>query len=159
MRSPLIFAGPGVPQNRHSNAASAISTTSSRPWASLPACRHATEGSEGKSLVPIIKGETDKGRGALFLAYRSFQRSVRDERWQLITYPHINKTQLFDLQNDPHEVTNLAADPAQAKQVERLTAMLKDLQTQFADKQPLVSDKPLPASEFDFSKVPPRKKG
>src|SRR5207248_4201463 len=61
------------------------------------------DGSEGKSLVPVMKVETKQVRDAIFTAYRQFQRSVRDDRWHLIVYPHINKTQLFDLDNDPHE--------------------------------------------------------
>ena len=82
---------------------------------------------------------------------------MRDERWQLIVYPQINKTQLFDLVNDPHELKDLAGDPAHAKTIERLTATLKTWQQQLGDKQALRSDNPM-STEFDFSKVPPEKK-
>jgi hypothetical protein len=75
----------------------------------------------------------------------------------MIVYPHINKTQLFDLQNDPHEIRDLAGDSAHAKQIERLTGKLKDWQRELGDTQPLRSQKPLPP-EFDFSKVPPEEK-
>jgi hypothetical protein len=32
---------------------------------------------------------------------------VRDERYKLIWYPRIDRYQLFDLQRDPHETTDL----------------------------------------------------
>ena len=53
-------------------------------------------------------------RDTLFLAYRDVQRAVRDERWKLIVYPKINKLQLFDLHDDPYEMQDLSADPAQS---------------------------------------------
>src|SRR5207253_159764 len=114
-------------------------------------------GSEGKNLAPVMKGEKAQVRDSIFLAYRQFQRSVRDERWKIIVYPQINKTQLFDLQNDPHETKDLADDAIHAKQIDRLTDKLKDWQQQLGDKQPLRSANPMPA-DFDFSKVPPEKR-
>jgi len=40
-------------------------------------------------------------------AFIKIQRAVRDERWKLICYPKISHMQLFDLQTDPYEKTNL----------------------------------------------------
>ncbi len=42
-------------------------------------------------------------------------------------YPHVDRTQLFDLQSDPFETRDLSADPAQA---ERIKAMLAKLATE-----------------------------
>ena len=47
------------------------------------------------------------------------------ERWKLIRYPLVNKTQLFDLATDPHEVTSLADRPDQAARLGALTALLE----------------------------------
>lgn len=155
MRAPLILAGPGVPSGKTSNAL--VYLLDVFPTLGDLAKVQGPTGSEGKSLVPVMKGDAKGVRESVFLAYRQFQRSVCDDRWQLIVYPHINKTQLFDLQNDPHEIKDLAADPSHAKTVERLTASLKAWQQQLGDTQMLRSDNPMPA-EFDFSKVPPEKK-
>jgi arylsulfatase A-like enzyme len=155
MHAPLIFAGPGIPQGKQSDAFCYLLDIF--PTLGDLAQVKGPDGSEGKSLVPVMKGETKQVRDSIFLAYRQFQRSVRNDRWKIIVYPHINKTQLFDLQNDPHEMKDLAGDPAQAKQIERLTAKLKDWQKELGDKQALRSEKPMPA-EFDFSKVPPEEK-
>jgi len=32
---------------------------------------------------------------------------ARDERFKLLYYPHIDRTQLFDLKNDPYETNDL----------------------------------------------------
>ena len=65
----------------------------------------------GKSLVPVLHG-TKKHRDHLFLAYSSFQRALVKDGWKYIIYnvDGIITEQLFDLQNDPDEMINLAAD-------------------------------------------------
>jgi arylsulfatase A-like enzyme len=55
---------------------------------------------------------------------------------------HINRTQLFDLRNDPDELHNLADDPAHAARIDRLTARLRAWQEQFGDRTPLTSENP-----------------
>jgi arylsulfatase A-like enzyme len=52
------------------------------------------------------------------------QRMICDERWKFVLYPKANREQLFDLQNDPHELHDLSADPAQRTQLEELKAAL-----------------------------------
>jgi arylsulfatase A-like enzyme len=66
-------------------------------------------------------------------AYKNVQRAVRDERWKLIRYPQVDRTQLFDLQSDPHETNNLAAQPAFAAKVTELTALLESEMQQSGD--------------------------
>ncbi len=41
-------------------------------------------------------------------------RMIREERWKLIYYPVGNHFQLFDIETDPHEMSDLASDPAHA---------------------------------------------
>jgi arylsulfatase A-like enzyme len=149
MRAPLIFAGPGVPAGKTSNALCYLLDIF--PTVGGLTGVQGPEGSEGKNLVPVMRGETQQVRDSLFLAYRQFERAVRDERWKLVVYPQINKTSLFDLENDPHELKDLSADPAHAKTAERLMDRLKAWQNELGDKQPLRSEKPMPL-EFDFRK-------
>ena len=78
-------------------------------------------------------------------AYRNVQRAVRDDRWKLIRYPQVDRTQLFDLQTDPHETANLADKPEHAARVGELTAMLKEEQKRYGDKAPLTVPNPKPA--------------
>ncbi|GAG38992.1 unnamed protein product, partial [marine sediment metagenome] len=82
---------------------------------------------EGKSLAPVMRGETTQVRDSLFAAYRHFQRMVRKDDWKLIRYnvKGVDTTQLFNLRDDPWETTNLAQDPEHAQRVEALTAVLR----------------------------------
>ncbi|MEI9895310.1 MAG: hypothetical protein WDN28_15835 [Chthoniobacter sp.] len=52
-------------------------------------------------------------REYLFNAYKNCQRSISNDRWKLIRYPLIDKTQLFDLAQDAHEETDLAGPPGE----------------------------------------------
>ncbi len=82
---------------------------------------------EGKSLAPLLKNPKAKVRDTVFFAYRQVQRGVRTDRWKLIRYNvnGVQTTQLFDLQSDPLEMKNLAAEPAQASRVGEMTTLLK----------------------------------
>jgi arylsulfatase A-like enzyme len=51
-------------------------------------------------------------------------RMVHDGRHKLIYYPVGNRRQLFDRRDDPHELNDVAASPAYAAALERLTRTL-----------------------------------
>jgi arylsulfatase A-like enzyme len=53
-------------------------------------------------------------------------RMIHDGRYKLIYYPVGNYRQLFDLETDPEEFTNLAASPDHAEILARLTGLLID---------------------------------
>lgn len=150
MKAPVILAGPGVPENKRSDAFTYLldlyPTLCDLAGLAVP------PGVEGLSLVPVLKGQQKTRRAAIFTAYRDVQRAVRDERWKLIVYPQINQLQLFDLQRDPDELHNLARDGKSARQLATLTTLLQQQQLSLGDAQPLHSPNPLPA---DF--VPPKK--
>jgi len=136
---PLIIAGPGI-RPGHSDAlvylldlfptiCDLIGTTTPPDL-------------DGKSLRPVIRDRQEQVRDSVFLAYREVQRAVRDERWKLIRYPHINKTQLFDLREDPHEMRDLSDDPAQAARIRSMLERLGDWQRELGDELPLISPDP-----------------
>jgi len=142
MRAPLILAGPGVRQGKRSDAFAYLLDI----YPTLGALTGVTgpDGSEGKSLVPVLTGKSKTARESVFTAYRGYQRAVRDDRWKLIVYPRVNKTQLFDLKSDPNELRDLAADAAYTKQRERMTHLLKQAQSEAGDDLPLTTDHPDP---------------
>ncbi|MFC2161540.1 sulfatase-like hydrolase/transferase [Acidobacteriota bacterium] len=126
VRVPLIFAGPGIPQDIRSDTLCYLldiyPTLFELLGFPIP------ESVEGISLVPAIKNSKKKIRESVFLAYRHLQRGVRtNDNWKLITYNVRGKetTQLFDLNNDPWEKKNLAFDPSSKNQLDRLMARLK----------------------------------
>ena len=51
-------------------------------------------------------------------------------------------TQLFDLQNDPDELTNVADKPEHAQQIKSLTAEMEHWQHSLGDTTPLVVAQP-----------------
>jgi len=118
------------------------------------------DGLDGCSLASVIGGRKSGVRETLFSSYRQCQRAVRDERWKLIRYPLINKTQLFDLRNDPHETKDLSGSPGQAQRIEKMMALIRRWQRKLGDEQPLTSDAPKPAQvdiEFFKNNAPQKK--
>jgi arylsulfatase A-like enzyme len=154
MHIPLIIAGPGVPKGETRDAL--VYLLDVFPTLGDLCGVKGPDGSEGQSLAGVLAGKETGVRDSLFTAYTKVQRAVREDRWKLIGYPQINKTQFFDLKDDPAETKDLSGEPAHAADVARLAALLKDWQKKLDDKQPLKTDKPEPV-EFDFSKVPPEK--
>jgi arylsulfatase A-like enzyme len=131
MRVPLIFAGPGIPQGKSTQAFSYLldvfptlcDVIGVQPPADL----------EGESLRPLWEGKKDRVRDSVFLPYIAIQRAVRDERWKLICYPKISHLQLFDLQADPDEKVNLIARAEYARHVPRLLALMRQWQVKVGD--------------------------
>jgi arylsulfatase A-like enzyme len=78
-------------------------------------------------------------------AYKDCQRAVRDDRWKLIRYPLVDRTQLFDLGADPHEFTSLADQPEQAARLGKMTVLLEGEMARYDDPAPLNVARPRPA--------------
>lgn len=84
------------------------------------------ESVEGKSLMPVITGQVEEVRDFLFGAYRNFQRCYKQKDYKLIEY-YVNgkrTTQLFDVNNDPLELNNLADDKKYYTLVEEMRKKL-----------------------------------
>ncbi len=131
VRVPLIFSGPAIPKGARSDALCYVRDI--YPTLCELAAIETPSTVEGKSLAPIITGRAKKIRDSVFCSYREVQRMIRTERWKLIRYPKINRNQLFNVVNDPHELNNLAADRAHAKRVKRLLARLTEWQKSVGD--------------------------
>ena len=143
MRVPLIINGPGIPAGRTTEAMcylfDVLPTLGRLCGVAGPAS------SEGMDLAPVLRDPAQPARAAILLGYMKVQRAVDDGRWKLIRYPQVDKTQLFDLQADPFEITNLAGQPEQAEREAGLLALMQKLQGDFGDKVPLTVDNPKPA--------------
>jgi arylsulfatase A-like enzyme len=134
MHVPLVFAGPGIPHGETRAFAylyDIYPTICTLAGVAVPA------GLDAKSLLPVIQGKQPKVRDYAFTAYRDVQRAVRDDRWKLIRYPHIDKTQLFDLTADPHEMHDLSALPEHAGRILEMMKVLAQQQKLYGDACPL----------------------
>jgi len=123
VRVPLIFSGPGIPQNKTTEALCYLSDIYPTlcDFLGIPAPSSVA----GSSLKDIIEGKAEKVRDRVFLAYRHLQRGLRTaDNWKLIKYnvQGIETTQLYNLNDDPWEINNLANDF-------RLQPRLKELAT------------------------------
>ena len=142
MHVPLVVAGPGISKGK---SAAFVYLMDLFPTFAEFAGAKVPEGVEGKSLVPILSGKESKVRDTLYTAYRGCQRSIRDDRWKLIRYPLVDRTQLFDLTADPHELKNLAGRPENQSKIKEMTALLQKEMIAHADTFPLTVANPEPA--------------
>ena len=94
-------------------------------------------GLHGRSLVPLLKGNTADWRSS-FLAEYFLNRgqtprfptwqAVRTERWKYIRYPDLEgMDELYDLKADPHEMKNRIDDPGSATTLQDLKSELERL--------------------------------
>jgi arylsulfatase A-like enzyme len=131
VRVPLILAGPGIPAGKHSDSLCYLidiyPTLCDLTGIPVP------ETVEGKSLVPAMNGTSV--RDHLMLAYCHQMRGVRDDRFKLIetVVDGCRTTQLFDLEEDPWELHNLAEDPAHTEIRKALGALLDTWRTDHGD--------------------------
>ena len=144
VRVPLIIAGPGIPTGKRTDALCYL-------FDLLPTLGQlcgvpAPKTSQGLPFTATLRDPQTPARPHVLLAYRNVQRAIRTERWKLIRYPQINQTQLFDLQTDPHETTNLADQPEYAARVATLMADLEKEQRLQGDTAPLIVPNPKPAA-------------
>jgi arylsulfatase A-like enzyme len=130
-KSPLVVAGPGVPQGKSD---ALVYLFDLFPTLCQAAGIDTPKECEGASLVPVWKGERKGVRGELFAAYKDVQRMVRTDRWKLLWYPKVNRYQLFDLASDPDEVSDLSAKPEAARRLTQMKQLLASQQTAWDDR-------------------------
>ncbi len=143
MHVPLIFAGPGI---KKGETTALVYLYEIYPTMCELAGIPVPPGLDAKSLMPVITGRDAKVRDFLYTSYLKCQRAIRDDRWKLIRYPLIDKTQLFDLQADPHEMHDLAGDSQYAGKIQEFMARLKTEMAAYRDTAPLQVDNPKPAA-------------
>ncbi|MBI0293015.1 sulfatase-like hydrolase/transferase [Streptomyces sp. PRKS01-29] len=86
---------------------------------------------DSRSLVPLVRGEHPRWPAELLAEFHGHhfpypQRMIRDERHKLIVNPE-SVNELYDLETDPHELTNRYAHPELLPVRRRLTRRLYDL--------------------------------
>lgn len=136
---PLIIVGPGVPRGSSDALVYLMDifpTICEMTGTAVP------DGLDGKSFKPVIDEKVKSVRDSVFMSYGNCQRGIRDERFKLIRYPLIDKTQLFDLQADPDELHDLADDTGQKERIEKMMVQLAEWQKRLGDKAPLTVAEP-----------------
>lgn len=128
---PLVMRGPAIPPGKRLDAQCYLRdlypTICELCGITVP------ERLDGRSLAPVLRGETQAVHPFVVGYFRDTQRMIRTDRWKLIEYPQATRTQLFDLANDPDEMTNLAGEPSQKATIADLSAKLAAWQAAHGD--------------------------
>lgn len=153
LRVPMIIAGPGLAAGRKHEGIAAIRdlmpTLLDLAGTAIP------EAVDGRSLKPALTGNGKAVRERLSLSLNFGELAIhalREGPWKLIRYPYLDRTQLFNLMEDPHEMRDLSANEEHAPGI---AAMMKSLAVEIHDagvEMPLTTDRRIPA-EVDWSKV------
>ncbi|MCA8956422.1 MAG: sulfatase-like hydrolase/transferase, partial [Planctomycetes bacterium] len=142
MGCPLAIAGPGIPRGETRPAL--VYLLDLFPTLCGVGGAVVGEGVEGRDLMPVVRGESTGVRDSLFTMYAATQRAVRDQRFELVRFPEIDTTLLFDLQQDPDECVDLSARPEHRATLLRLRRELEGWQERSGDGCPWVVAKPRP---------------
>jgi arylsulfatase A-like enzyme len=132
---PLIIAGPGIPAGQRRSAQCYLRdlfpTVAELAKIACPEV-------DGRSLVPVLRGQKDEICPFVVGYFQDSQRMIRQGQWKLIWYPKIDRWQLFDLAADSKELSDKIADPSEQSRVGALRKSLLDWLRQHGDK--LVAD-------------------
>lgn len=125
LRVPLVIAGPGIPKGETRDQLTYLYDI--YPTLCDLAALPVPETVEFVSLKPAIHDSAAAHRDHLYSAFMSWQRSMRDTRHKLIEYAvdGTRHTQLFDIENDPDELHNLADSPDHQADLTKLRALLE----------------------------------
>ncbi len=148
---PLLMTGPGLPAGKQVTAPVYLQDVmaTSLELAGLEKPEHV----EFNSLMPLAKGDTTQGSyDAIYGCYFSVQRMIRTERYKMIIYPAANRVRLFDLAEDPYEMTDLAEKKEQyADLLKSLLGRLIELQQELNDPIEVTT-----AFENFMERIPPK---
>ena len=119
---------------------------------------------QGRSLLPLLKGETPAGwRTSMYYRYyhdpgdhnTRAHLGVRTETHKLIHFWKKDQWEMFDLRNDSGEQKNLYNDPAQAEIVAKLKAELARLKKELQDNDEFAEGPPPAGVDGGAKKRPP----
>lgn len=132
IRMPFTIVGPGIAADQHRSEKiymqSVFPTTCEIAGLPIPASVEFT------SLHgALLHDEPFAGEEVIFGGYMENQRYVRTDQYKLISYPNHNRTQLFDLLQDPHEIYDVSDSLRHTDTVRELTATLHRLQHEKGD--------------------------
>ena len=132
IRPPFMIVGPDIPANKKVDAdiylQDAMATSLELARIEKP------DYVFFNSVLDLTKGSrTDSHYDAIYNGYIDYQRMIRKDGFKLIVYPKLNKVLLFDMQNDPEEMNDLAENPEYREKVKMLFKALQELQNELQD--------------------------
>ncbi|WP_089688494.1 sulfatase [Catalinimonas alkaloidigena] len=142
LKTPLLVSWPGVTKSGSVNTELVSNLDFAETFIDIAGGQIPAE-MQGKSLVPILKGETPEDwRKAHYYHYYEHpsehvvQRhyGITTDQYKLIHfYFEMNTWELYDLTKDPQEINNVYGDPAYAEVQAQLHQELEALRKQYGD--------------------------
>ncbi len=139
LRTPLLVRWPGVVKEGSVCEAIASNVDFAETFLDI-AGEPVPSGMQGQSLAPLLRGQTpDDWRKCFYYHYYEGPPAVHtvaehygvtNGRHKLIHFYKLNQWELFDLENDPHEMRSVYDDPAYAAVRERMEQELNRLRTE-----------------------------
>lgn len=131
LRVPLIIAAPGM-KSAGKGCPRLVESIDVYPTLAELCGLKAPAKLQGRSLCPLFDDPQQTWKEAAFSqvtrANQVMGRTVRTERWRYTEWDDGKQgVELYDHEKDPHEETNLAAEPAQADTRMRLKSLLKQM--------------------------------
>ncbi len=141
IRIPMIIRYPKLTPDGPKRVAQQVLTVDVAPTVLDLCSAEPLEGIHGRSIRQMVTQGDDGWRDAWFYHYnyeKQFPytpnvRAIRTDRWKYIRYPHgdggddRHMAELYDLEADPEESTNLIADPSHTALVAELHQQLDQL--------------------------------
>jgi arylsulfatase A-like enzyme len=132
MRVPCILVGPDIPANEKRGMQVYLQDlmATSLDLAGIEKPEYV----DFNSLLPLIQNSEGKSPySEIYGAYINLQRMVRTDDFKLIVYPKARKIRLFNMQEDPEEITDLADNP-------EFDFVKKDLAQRLIKQQQMMND-------------------
>jgi arylsulfatase A-like enzyme len=144
-RTPLMIRWPGVTKPGSVTSDMAMNLDFAETFLEI-AGQPIPQDMQGRSLLPILQQKTpDDWRDAVYYHYYEYPGAhsvrrhlgVRTDRYKLIHFYNLNEWELYDLQEDPHELTSVYSDPAYADVRAMMELRLTEIRKQYKDDGPL----------------------
>lgn len=131
LAAPFIIAGPGIPEGQRMDKniylQDAMATSLEIAGVERPEYLYF------HSILDLAKGKQEKVMDRVYGAYVSYQRMIKQDAFKLMVYPDAKQVLLYDLENDPNELTNLADRPEYKGKVKELFTALQEEQARLGD--------------------------
>ena len=117
VKIPLLISGPGISAGHIVD--NVVTNLDIAPSLLRAAGLTPPDDLHGTDLMPLITRGKPSGRDGVMLQHYGLhqpimQRAWRTSRWKLVVQED-GFCELYDMERDPHEMTNLASDPAHAE--------------------------------------------
>lgn len=131
-RVPLMAMGPGIPKGKR--LSQDVYLQDIMPTSLELAGAPKPEFVQFESFMDLISGSRQESHyEGIYGAYRNLQRAYRKDGYKLLVFPAVPKVLLFDLENDPGELRDIADDPVQAQRVKTMFDELLAWQQRMGD--------------------------